>query len=142
MFFSMEPCLTGNPATPKPSPSSTLRPGPFSSGSASTTTAPTSDRLQPKLTLPTPQTTPSSSPSTASPRTSPCLSSQSTPPASPLRQPIRSPSQVGRSQLNATSTGIPPTGFPVAGAAAMAQQPSPTPESGENQSLSFDLLHL
>ncbi|TNN77706.1 Wolframin [Liparis tanakae] len=131
----MEPSLTGNPATPKPSPSSTLRPGPFSSGSASTTSAPTSDRLQPKLTLPTPQTTPSSSPSTASPRTSPCLSSRSsslsTPPASPLRQPIRSPSQVGRSQLNATSTGIPPTEFPVAGAAAMAQQPPPTPESEE-----------
>ncbi|XP_068570922.1 wolframin isoform X2 [Cebidichthys violaceus] len=140
----MEPSLTGNPATTKPSPSSpsTLRPGPFSAGSTSTTTAPTSDRLQPKLTLPTPQTTPSSSPSTASPRTSPCLSSRSsslsTPPASPLRQPIRSPSQVGRSQLNAASTGSPPTAFTVAGAAAMAQQPPPTPESEPEEEVSLE----
>ncbi|XP_068449958.1 wolframin isoform X2 [Clinocottus analis] len=131
----MEPSLTGNPATPRPSPSSpsTLRPSPFSSGS--TTTAPTSDRLHSKLSLPTPQTTPSSSTSTASPRTSPCLSTRSsslsTPPASPLRQPIRSPSQVGRSQLNAASTGIPPTAFPVAGAVTVAQQPPPAPESEE-----------
>ncbi|TDH07640.1 hypothetical protein EPR50_G00107920 [Perca flavescens] len=130
----MDPSLNGNPATPKPSPSSPtiLRPGLSSSSSSSTTTAPTSERPKPKLTMPKPLTTPSPSPSIASPRTSPGLSSRSsslsTPPASPLRQPIRSPSQVGRSQLNAASTQTRPTGSTAAGAAAMAPQPPPTPE--------------
>lgn len=38
---------------------------------------------------------------------------------------------MGRSQLNAASTRIPPTGFPVAGAAAVAQPSAATPESEE-----------
>ncbi|XP_044061757.1 wolframin isoform X2 [Siniperca chuatsi] len=138
----MEPSLTGNPATPRLSPSSpsTLRPGLSSSSSSSTTTAPTSDRPKPKLTMPTPPTTPSSSPS---PRTSPGLSSRSsslsTPPSSPLHQPIRSPSQVGRSQLNAASTGNPPSGS-TAGAAARAPQPPPTPEPEPEEEVSFEDL--
>ncbi|XP_076595823.1 wolframin isoform X1 [Chaetodon auriga] len=140
----MEPSLTGSPATPKPSPlsPSTQRPGPSSSSSSSTTTTPTSDLPRPKLTMPTRPTTPSSSPSTASPLTSPGLSSRSsslsTPPASPLRQPIRSPSQVGRSQLNAASTGNPPASSTAAGA---APQPPPTPEPEEpEEEVSFEDL--
>ncbi|KAF1384752.1 hypothetical protein PFLUV_G00123420 [Perca fluviatilis] len=121
----MDPSLNGNPATPKPSPSSPtiLRPGLSSSSSSSTTAAPTSERPKPKLTMPKPLTTPSPSPGLSS-----RSSSLSTPPASPLRQPIRSPSQVGRSQLNAASTQTRPTGSTAAGAAAMAPQPPPTPE--------------
>uniref|UniRef100_G3Q170 Wolfram syndrome 1b (wolframin) n=1 Tax=Gasterosteus aculeatus TaxID=69293 RepID=G3Q170_GASAC len=68
-------------------------------------------------------TSPTAASSSASPRTPPCPSSRSSPPV----QPIRSPSQVGRSQLNAAST----PGFPVAGAAAVAQPSAATPESEE-----------
>ncbi|XP_070693308.1 wolframin isoform X1 [Pempheris klunzingeri] len=134
----MEPSHSSNPATPKAHPSA-----PSTSSTSSTPTAPTSDRPKPKLAIPTPPTTPSSSPSTASPRTSPGLSSRSsslsTPPASPLCQPIRSPSQVGRSQLNAASTGNPPA--TAAGAAAKAPQPPPTPEPEEpEEEVSFEDL--
>ncbi|XP_070819465.1 wolframin isoform X2 [Chaetodon trifascialis] len=139
----MEPSLAGNPATQKPSPlsPSTQRPGPSSSSSSPTTTAPTSVHHKPKLTMPTRPTTPSSSPSTASPLTSPGLSSRSsslsTPPTSPLRQPIRTPSQVGRSQLNAASTGNPPGSSTAAGA---APQPPPTPEPEPEEEVSFEDL--
>ncbi|XP_070693310.1 wolframin isoform X2 [Pempheris klunzingeri] len=133
----MEPSHSSNPATPKAHPSA-----PSTSSTSSTPTAPTSDRPKPKLAIPTPPTTPSSSPSTASPRTSPGLSSRSsslsTPPASPLCQPIRSPSQVGRSQLNAASTGNPPA--TAAGAAAKAPQPPPTPEPEPEEEVSFEDL--
>ncbi|XP_010733795.3 wolframin isoform X1 [Larimichthys crocea] len=141
----MDPSLTGNPATPKPSPSppATLRPGLSSSSSSSTPTAPTPERSKPKLTIPTPPTTPSSSSSTASPRTSPGLSSRSsslsTPPVSPLRQPIRSPSQVGRSQLNAASTENPPNGSTAAGAKAPHPPPTPEPEDPEEEVTFEDL---
>ncbi|XP_036933753.1 wolframin isoform X1 [Acanthopagrus latus] len=143
----MEPSPTGSAATQKPSPSPpfTLRPSLSTSSSSTTTTTPTSERPKPKLTMPTPPTTPSSSPSTASPRTSPGLSSRSsslsTPPASPLRQPIRSPSLVGRSQLNAASTGNPSTGSTSAGAAVKAPHPPPTPEPEEpEEEISFEDL--
>ncbi|XP_041799861.1 wolframin isoform X2 [Chelmon rostratus] len=139
----MDPSLTGNLATPKPSPSSpyTLRSGPSSSSSSTAATPPTSDHPKPKLAMPARPTTASSSPTTASPRTSPGLSSRSsslsTPPASPLRQPIRSPSQVGRSQLNAASTGNPPASSTAAGA---APQPPPTPEPEPEEEVSFEDL--
>ncbi|XP_030251195.1 wolframin isoform X1 [Sparus aurata] len=143
----MEPSPNGSAAAPKPNPSPpfTLRPSLSTSSSSTTTTTLTSERPKPKLTMPTPPTTPSSSPSTASPRTSPGLSSRSsslsTPPASPLRQPIRSPSLVGRSQLNAASTGNPPTGSTSAGAAVKAPQPPPTPEPEEpEEEVSFEDL--
>ncbi|XP_036933754.1 wolframin isoform X2 [Acanthopagrus latus] len=142
----MEPSPTGSAATQKPSPSPpfTLRPSLSTSSSSTTTTTPTSERPKPKLTMPTPPTTPSSSPSTASPRTSPGLSSRSsslsTPPASPLRQPIRSPSLVGRSQLNAASTGNPSTGSTSAGAAVKAPHPPPTPEPEPEEEISFEDL--
>ncbi|XP_030251196.1 wolframin isoform X2 [Sparus aurata] len=142
----MEPSPNGSAAAPKPNPSPpfTLRPSLSTSSSSTTTTTLTSERPKPKLTMPTPPTTPSSSPSTASPRTSPGLSSRSsslsTPPASPLRQPIRSPSLVGRSQLNAASTGNPPTGSTSAGAAVKAPQPPPTPEPEPEEEVSFEDL--
>ncbi|KAG7230340.1 hypothetical protein INR49_024444 [Caranx melampygus] len=134
---AMEPSLTGNSSTPKPSPLSpaTLRAGPSSSSSSATTTTPASDRPKPKLTMPTAPATPSSSscPSTASPR-----SSLSTPPTSPLRQPIRSLSHVGRSQLNAATTGHP---LPGSSATATAPPPPPTPEPEEpEEELSFEDL--
>ncbi|XP_056239592.1 wolframin isoform X1 [Seriola aureovittata] len=143
---AMEPSLTGNSSTPKPSPLSptTLRAGPSSSSSSTTKTTPTSDRPKPKLSMPTPPATPSSSPSTASPRTSPGLSSRSsslsTLPASPLRQPTRSLSHVGRSQLNAAATGNPLTGSL---AAATASQPPPTPEPEEpEEEVTFEDLEV
>ncbi|KAM8732332.1 wolframin isoform 1-T1 [Acanthopagrus schlegelii] len=143
----MEPSPISSATAQKPSPSPpfTLRPSLSTSSSSTTTTTPTSERPKPKLTMPTPPTTPSSSPSTASPRTSPGLSSRSssmsTPPASPLRQPIRSPSLVGRSQLNAASTGNPSTGSTSAGAAVKAPHPPPTPEPEEpEEEVSFEDL--
>ncbi|XP_034545244.1 wolframin [Notolabrus celidotus] len=139
----MEPLQTGNSAAPKPAPSSppSLRPGSTSSSSSPTTITPTSDRLKPKLTMPTSPATPSSSTSTTSPRASPGLSSRSsslsTPPASPLRQPIRSQSLLGRSQLNATSTGSSPNGS----TATKAPPPPPTPEPEEpEEEVSFEDL--
>ncbi|KAM6923960.1 LOW QUALITY PROTEIN: wolframin [Xenentodon cancila] len=99
--------------------------------------------------MPTPPATPSSSPSTASPRTSPGLlsrsSSLSTPTSSPLRQPVRSFSQLGRSQLNAASTGSLLTGSSAAGGAAIVPQPppptpaTPEPEEPEDESSLEDL---
>ncbi|XP_069575911.1 wolframin [Brachyistius frenatus] len=138
---------TDNSPTPKLNPSSPTapRPGPSSLGSYATTTTSTSDWPKSKLTMTTPPPTPSSPPSTGSTRTSPGLysrsSSLSTPTASPLRQPIRTLSQVGRSQLNATSTENPLTESSAAGAAAMMPQPPPTPEPDEpEEDVSFEDL--
>lgn len=132
----MEPSLTGNSSTPKPSLSSptTLRAGLSMSNSSSTPTTPTSDHPKPKNTIPASSTTSSSS--TVSPQTFPSLSSRSsslsTLSSSPIRQPIRSLSQVGRSQLNAASTGIPLNPLTSAsGAAAVAPKTPPSPEPGE-----------
>ncbi|XP_047440828.1 wolframin [Mugil cephalus] len=137
----MDRSPTGNPSTPELSPSSptTPRPGPSSLSSSAATTA-TSDRLKPKFTMPTPPTTPSSSPSTAAPRTVPGLHSRSSSlsalTASPRHQPVRSHSQVGRSQLNAASTGNPLTGSTAAGAS-----PPPTAEPEETEEeVSFEDL--
>ncbi|XP_068181515.1 wolframin isoform X2 [Antennarius striatus] len=140
----MEPSLTGNTAKPNlsRSASSPLRLDHSTTTSSSSTVKPTSDHPKQKLTMPT---TPSSSPSPASPQTSPGLSfgssSQSTSPASPTCQPIRSPSQVGRSQLNASTTDIPHPGPTTAGAAAKAPQPphSPEPDPEEEETSLEDL---
>lgn len=134
----MEPPLTGNSSTPKPSLSSptTSRAGLSLANSSSTTTTPTSDQPSPKLTMPTSPTTPTSTNCSASRQTFPGLSSRSsslsTLSSSPLRQPIRSLSQVGRSQLNATSIGNPISPLNSAsGAATTAPKTPPTPEPGE-----------
>ncbi|CAJ1058659.1 wolframin [Xyrichtys novacula] len=138
----MEPSQSGDSAAPKPTSSSpsSSRPGFVSSSSSPATTTPTSDRPKPKLTMPTPPATPSPSTSATSPRTplglSSHSSSSSTPPESPLRQPIRSPSLVGRSQLNAASTG----GSLNGSTATKAPQPPPTPEPEPEEEVSFEDL--
>ncbi|XP_061581372.1 wolframin [Cololabis saira] len=144
----MEPSPNGEASAPKLQNSpTTMRPGPSSFTSSATMS--TQDFHKPKLNMPTPPTTPSSSPSTASPRTSPGVlsrsSSLSTPSSSPFRQPVRSFSQLGRSQLNAASTGTLLTGSSAAGAAATVSQPppptptTPEPEEPEDESSLEDL---
>ncbi|XP_028271378.1 wolframin isoform X2 [Parambassis ranga] len=138
----MEPSPTGNISAPelKLSSPATFRPGPSSLSSSSPTTPSTSERPRPKLAMPA-----ASSPSTSSSHSSPGLysrsSSLSTPSSSPVRQPIRSLSQMGRSQLNAASTGIPLTGSPAAGTTPTMSPPPPTPEPDEPEDeVSFEDL--
>ncbi|XP_029020789.1 wolframin isoform X1 [Betta splendens] len=132
----MEPSLTGNSPSVKPSPPSpsNLRAGLSMPSPSPTAPAATSVQAKPKLTIPTPPTTPISSSSTASPQTFPSHSSRSfsvsTPTSSPLRQPIRSLSHGGRSQLNAASTENPPSGCSASGITS-APKTSSTPVTDE-----------
>uniref|UniRef100_A0A1A8JAI6 Wolfram syndrome 1b (Wolframin) n=2 Tax=Nothobranchius kuhntae TaxID=321403 RepID=A0A1A8JAI6_NOTKU len=134
----MDPSPAGSLPTPKLSPSSptttTMRPGTSSLGSSATT-----DQKKSKLTIPTHP----SSPITASPP--PALHSRSyslssLTSASP-RLPTRSLSQVGRSQLNAASTGSLFTGSSATGAAGAAPKSPGSPEPDEpEEEFGFDDL--
>ncbi|XP_037531771.1 wolframin [Nematolebias whitei] len=134
----MDPSPTRNLSTSKLNRSSptTMRPGTSSLGSSATLSTP--DQKKPKLTMPTPPTTPSSSPSTASPRTCPSLYSRSSSlnslTSSSHHQPTRSLSQLGRSQLNAASTGS-----PLNGSAVPKPPASPEPDEPEEE-FSFEDL--
>ncbi|XP_068596518.1 wolframin [Brachionichthys hirsutus] len=135
----MEPTMTGNTARPNLTPSSsssTLRPDHSTTSSSS---SPVKLTPKQKLSMPT-----ASSSSPASPQKSPglsfCSSSQSTSPAPPLCQPVRTPSQVGRSQLNASAIDNP---HPGSTAAAKAPQPpplTPEPEDPEEEEASLEDL--
>ncbi|KAM9741186.1 wolframin isoform 1-T1 [Menidia menidia] len=134
----MEPSPTGNSFPSKLSPSfpTTMRPG--SSSLSSSATMSTPDSLTPKLTLPTPPATPTSPSSGGSPQTSPALHSRS----SSLSKPTPSaPRQLGRSQLNATSSENLLTGSSGAAApGASHQPPTPEPEEAEEEVTLEDLM--
>ncbi|XP_056145768.1 wolframin [Lampris incognitus] len=135
----MEPSPPITPTIPKPGSSSST-PSQTAARSSQTIGTPTPSQAKPAT-----STTPvslSSLPSAFSSRASPILSppspSLSTPTISPLRQPIRDPSQVGRSQLNAASTGNSPT-RPRAAAPTPRPPPTPEPEEPEDE-LNFEEL--
>ncbi|KAM6953404.1 wolframin isoform 2-T2 [Aplochiton taeniatus] len=128
MHQDMEPTPPGTPTTPAPIPSSSQPASPTSSSS-------------PSISAPAKPTSPVSPAPSASrpPPLSPPSAALSTPPASPLRLPARSLSQVGRSQLNAASTGDAPPRSPPAAGATACPRPAPTAETGAADEAEEDL---